>query len=254
MKITKVLKISLLTAICLVVIGYIAYAMIGMSHASPEELCSSVELRLENSKSIKFVDEKGIESILKKADLYPKEKSMSQINTKKIEETLKSNEFIANVECFKAGNGKFCIRVVQRTPVIYILPDGRDGYFVDQYGKVISNTNYPKNMVAATGAITKEYACAKLSEFGLYIQEHEFWNNQIEQIYVRKNSHGEPIVELVPRVGDHVINLGSIDGYEKKLSRLKVFYDKATPTVGWNKYAKIDLQYDGQIVCTKHTN
>jgi hypothetical protein len=30
-----------------------------------------------------------------------------------------------------------------------------------------------------------------------------------------------------------------------------VFYEKAIPEVGWNKYRTIDLEYDGQIICRK---
>ena len=34
-------------------------------------------------------------------------------------------------------------------------------------------------------------------------------------------------IELVPRVGDHLVYLGKLDNFEDKLARLKEFYKKA---------------------------
>ena len=79
----------------------------------------------------------------------------------------------------------------------------------------------------------------------------DFWNNQIEQIYVTKNRKGKRVVELVPRVGDQIVYLGVLDDYEKKLRKLRKFYDRAIGTVGWKKYAQVNLEYDNQIICTK---
>jgi hypothetical protein len=59
----------------------------------------------------------------------------------------------------------------------------------------------------------------------------------------------EPEVELIPRAGDHVVVLGQLDGYEKKLDNLMLFYRQAAPAEGWGKWSRINLKYDNQIVC-----
>jgi cell division protein FtsQ len=58
-------------------------------------------------------------------------------------------------------------------------------------------------------------------------------------------------IELVPRVGQHIIYLGQIDGYEEKLERLLIFYEKGLSQTGWNQYTGISLKYKDQVVCTK---
>ena len=58
-------------------------------------------------------------------------------------------------------------------------------------------------------------------------------------------------IELVPRVGDHVICLGKLDDFERKLKRVKVFYEKGLNKVGWNKYSRISVEFGNQIICTK---
>ena len=38
----------------------------------------------------------------------------------------------------------------------------------------------------------------------------------------------------------------------EKLKRLRNFYRYGLSVAGWNKYQRIDIQYDNQIICKKH--
>lgn len=250
-KITKIILVSLLV---LGLIAYVVYAMILMRKPDPQARCVDVELVVKKNPSARFVDEKEVETILRNAGLYPKGEIMSTVDTKKIEELLRSNDFIESVECYKTANNKLCVSIEQRTPVIYILPDGKDGYFVDAKGKTIVKSNYVANLVTATGDIDKKFACSELVELAMFIEGDEFWNSQVEQIYVSRDKHKKPVIEIVPRVGDHVVYLGTIENYEKKFAHLREFYAKALNSVGWNKYSRIDLQYENQVICTKKMN
>lgn len=253
MKAGKIIKISLVTLLILALAGYVVYSMVFMSQPKVDERCTEVELSVAHNPQAKFIDEKGVEAILKRARLYPKGMLMKDVNTKKIEETIRENDFVANVECYKASHGKLCVKVEQRVPVIFVMPEGREGYFVDAKGKIIPNSNYAVNLVTASGNIDEAYASSKLADFGQYLQTDAFWNNQIEQIYVTKNKKGQQVVEIVPRVGEHIVYLGTIDDYQHKLHKLRTFYEKAMGKVGWNKYARINLEYGNQIICTKNT-
>ena len=183
--------------------------------------------------------------------MYPKGMLMKDVDTEKIEEIIRKNEFISQVECYKSANGKLCVMVKQRVPVIFVIPDGKDGYFVDAQGNIIPNHNAATNLVVASGNIDEKYASKSLAEFGQFLQTDAFWNNQIEQIYVMKDRKGKHVVELVPRVGDQIIYLGALEDYQKKLGKLKIFYEKAVGTVGWRKYARVNLEYSNQIICKK---
>ena len=80
-----------------------------------------------------------------------------------------------------------------------------------------------------------------------YINDDSFWSAQIDQIYVDNNDE----IDLIPRVGNQLIHLGSIENLEGKLRNLAELYDKVLPEVGWNKYSMINLEYKDQIVCKK---
>lgn len=252
MKMSKFVKFTVLSLLSLGLMAYVVYAMFFLSGPDEEERCSAVELTVEKTKgALMFVETKDIEKMLKNANVYPKGMLMKDVDTEKIEEIIRGNEFISKVECYKSANGKLCVVVEQRIPVIYVIPDGKDGYFVDAHGHIIPNKNNATNLMVASGSIDEKYASTELAEFGQFLQADEFWNNQIEQIYVMRDRKGQSVVELVPRVGDQIVYLGALDDYEKKLRKLKTFYEKAVETVGWKKYARVNLEYDNQIICTK---
>lgn len=246
------LKITLVSLLTLGLVAYMAYAMLFLSGPDENEKCVAVEFTVKQDEKSAFIDKKDIEDMLKAAHVYPMGMLMKDVDAEKIEQIIAKNDFISKVECYKSANGKFCISVEQRVPVIFVAPDGKDGYFVDAQGKVIPFKGDATDLVVASGNIDEKYACSKLAEFGQFLQGNEFWNNQIEQIYVQKNRKGERVVELVPRVGNHIIFLGKLDDYQRKLHKLETFYQKAVKTVGWEKYARVDLEYDGQIICTKN--
>ena len=75
--------------------------------------------------------------------------------------------------------------------------------------------------------------------------------SKVEKFDVTKNKKGERVVELIPRVGEQIVYLGPLDDFESKLRRLRLFYSKAIDAVGWEKYARVNLEYDNQIICTK---
>ena len=80
-----------------------------------------------------------------------------------------------------------------------------------------------------------------------FLQDNRFWNEQIEQIFFTAKKE----VLLVPRIGNHTIELGCVNNLEKKLEKLRKFYQKGLNTVGWNKYKKINIEFDKQVICTK---
>lgn len=251
MQLKKGITILLATILCLGVVAYVVYAIIVASTPSPEDRCTKIELTIEQNRHAGFITNEVIESELRHAGVYPKDRLMTDIRTRDIETVLAKNEFIESVECYKTANNAVSIDIRQRTPVMYVLPDNSKGYYIDSYGKVISKVNYPVNLPVATGTIPQAYAQKYLSQFGAFIANNEFWNSQIEQIHVSMNADREHIIDLIPRVGDQIIHLGHVTGFEQKLHRLLIFYERAMPEVGWNKYASIDLEYDGQIICKK---
>lgn len=251
MKFSKSIQLSMVAVLFLGIAAYMVYAIVGMSKGDEEELCKDIILNIEDAENADFINNESIGKILHKNGIYIKGEPLKDINVRKIEKVLKQDQFIADVQCYKTANGKITINIRQRTPVLYILPDNQEGYYIDANGGIIKNTDYPINLPIASGKISKKYATNCLSLLGAYLAENSFWNDQIEQIYVSINHDNRYSIDIMPRVGQQVIHLGSINNFQKKLERLGTFYQKAMTTIGWNKYSTINLEYDNQIICKK---
>ena len=101
----------------------------------------------------------------------------------------------------------------------------------------------------ATRAMTSrnKYAQKALSKVANQIVGDSFWRNQAVQLNILPNG----TIEMVPRVGEHVVYLGSPTNIDSKLERLRKFYIYGLNKAGWNKYNYINVEFSNQIICKK---
>lgn len=226
---------------------YIVFVSFFFREIRQDSICQDLQVVVKDSLDKHFVSESDLVSILKKAGLDPIKRSMADVNTDRIETELLKNEMIAQVEAYKTPSGIIKLEVMQKMPILRIM-GVRGSYYVDNPGTTMPiSRRYAAHVPIVSGYVEKELAVTDLYKFALFLQENEFWNDQIEQIYVYPDND----IELIPRVGNHRIMLGTLDEFEEKLANLKLFYEQAIPKVGWEKYSMINLKYKNQIVCTK---
>ena len=213
----------------------------------PKQVCHDLQIVVKDSLDKHFVDESDILYQLKKEGINPLNKPLDEVNTDLMEKVLLKNEMIANIQAYKTPSGLVKLEVYQKMPILRVL-SVRGNYYVDNHGSIMPiSRRYVAHVPVASGYIEKELATTDLYKFALFLQENDFWNDQVEQIFV----HPDNEVELIPRVGNHRIMLGTFEGFEEKLDKLQLFYEQAIPKVGWEKYSIINLKYKNQIVCTK---
>ena len=226
---------------------YMAAVAFFFRDVKEDGLCEGLQIGLRDSLDKHFVTEGDVIYMLKTSKLFPVEQPMNEINTEKIEQELMTNEMISKIEAFKTPSKNIKLEIEQKMPILRVNSTSGN-YYIDNMGSVMPlSRHYVAHVLVASGYINKEFAMNELYHFVQFLQDNEFWNNQIDQIYVDADQE----VELIPLVGNHKILLGSFDDYQKKLDNLKLFYEQAIPKVGWEKYSLINLKYRNQIVCTK---
>ncbi|MDR2231853.1 MAG: cell division protein FtsQ/DivIB [Tannerella sp.] len=228
-------------------LAYIVFAAV-MTHGDKEDKkCENMIVVIKDSTDRKFLTAQNITTMLRNAKLYPVGKNLSDINTQAIEEKIAESDLVSKVTAYKTPAGSIKIEISQKMPVLRVFST-RENYYVDDTGNTMpADYLYSTYLPVASGNIEKSFATTELYKFALFLQQNQFWNNQIEQIYVFPDKE----VELIPRIGGHRIILGELEGFEEKLNKLQIFYEQAIPKVGWEKYEVINLKYKNQIVCTK---
>lgn len=211
------------------------------------DVCSEVNIQVADGSVKGFLDQEEIKTLLQRARCYPVGDPMSRVDVRHIEEQLQKNPFVKEVQCYKTQTGHVNIAIEQRLPVIRVKADNGDDYYVDEHGNIMPNTHFASNLVIATGAIQQKYAKKVLRDIGCYLLNNPLWGCQVEQLHVLADG----TIEMVPRVGDHIVYLGSPANLERKLSRLEKFYKYGLSKAGWNKYSHISVEFDNQIICKK---
>lgn len=242
---------------------FVAFTSFNKPEAS-NVVCKKVNICINDGESNGFINAKEIKKRLEAAAIYPYGKHIEDINTRQIEEKLKRSPFVKTSECYKTTDGQVFISITQRLPVIRIKAENGDDYYIDDKSSIMPNSTYTSDLIIATGHINRTFAITYLSQMGKTLMANDFWRNLIEQIHVIPNN----AIELVPRVGDHVVYLGQLpersntEEREKaidefittKMTRLEKFYRYGLSHAGWNKYAIINIEFDNQIICKRHSD
>ena len=227
---------------------YLVFAMILLNQ--PEEkatICTEVNIHIADEQTNGLLNAAEVKRLLERQHLYPLAQPLQFVNTRQMEDTLSRNPFVERVECYKTQNGHVCVSLSQRQPLLHVIAAGGEQYYVDVHGDILPHTRLASNLLVATGNISRRYAQKYLAPIARQIQSDQLWYNQTEQLNVLPDG----TLELVPRVGDHVVYLGTPRDIPQKLERLRKFYKYGLSHAGWNRYERISVEFDNQIVCKK---
>ena len=241
-------KKTLLVVCDIIIAAYLVMAVTSFNKPDMAATrCTEVKTDIEANIVDGFLTADEINKLLRQEKVYPLSKPMSEINPRQIEEALQKSPFVEKAECYKTQSGHVCIQVRQRVPVVRVMSVNGENYYIDSHANVMPENRYVNDLIVATGYISRQYAQKYLSRVANYIMQDKFWQNQIVQINVLDNW----TMELVPRVGNHIIFIGAPLDVEKKLDRMRKFYLYGLNKAGWNKYSYINVEFDNQIICKK---
>lgn len=210
-------------------------------------VCGEISPAICDSVENKFITQEDIRDIVLGKFTGILGRRMSEVDCNEVEEFFTKHPAVENCEVYFTYGGALHIDVTQREPLVRVF-DGNDSYYLDVEGrKMPLFKNHSAHALVAAGFIKRLPSINDLVLISKNINNDAFWKAQIEQVYV--DEHGELI--LVPRVGDHLIEFGSIEDMDKKFRNLKALYKKGWDTREWNLYKKVNLKYKGQIVCSK---
>ena len=232
----------------LVLAGYLIYAFIHTTGKNDPTVCTGVQVTFTDSVHSGFITTEEVCRLLKVAHLDPIGLLMDSIDGQKIVNTLEANSFIKSVECYKSPNGIVNLNVTQRLPILRVMPEGRDAYYIDEDGRKMKERQYNANLVVASGNIDTAYVRLHLVAMAKYLRANPFWDDLVTQIYVRPDRK----MDLYTRVAsDVVIHFGNSDSIARKFENLRAFYEKVIPKAGWDTYKSVSVEFFNQVVAER---
>lgn len=162
--------------------------------------------------------------------------------------------FLTNVSASVSVSGRVVVRAEQRRPIARLFHGDRERY-LDREGVVFPVSRVGNcNVLVAGGDFTAPLRADSLDaqltalwQVASYLDSESRYSKLIDQIFVECDGD----IMMVPKVGDHVVELGDANDLDGKFANLVAFYRKGMPRAGWDTYSKISLKFKGQVVCTK---
>lgn len=254
----------LITKILIIIISlYLVVMPAWLTGRSKETICTGTGVIISDSADYHLVTKRELLNIVNSSGARIAGAKLRDIPGAYIEERIASLRELREAEVYTTVDGILHVYADQRNPVMRIIAGGGD-YFLDEDGVVIrrkklntprlhiaeGNIRITSKMLEGTSVLDTVFKKTILKDLYVlvdYIRNDDFWSAQIDQLYVDNDDE----IDLIPRMGNHRIHLGTIENFRGKLRNLEVFYREVLPVAGWNRYSMINLEFRDQIVCRK---
>lgn len=233
---------------------------IAASKDRSQAVCTAMRIEVEESGAPLFVNTRAIKDFISQnRKLNPVGRKLRQLNTALLEESVKTFPWVKDAELYVDNNDILRIRITQCVPVARIFTRSGHTFYVDREGTHLPVTgNFAADLPVFTGFPTDvarpdsadSVLFAQVLALSSYICARPFWKAQISQVNILADRH----FELIPVVGDQLIEFGSGDRIEDKFSKLMAFYQGALNNVGWGYYDTLNLAYAGQVIASRKGN
>jgi cell division protein FtsQ len=219
--------------------------------------CKGIVITIQELEEGHFVDYAEVQDWVQNwcSETGEQQSSTEQLNL--LEIRLQQHPAISSVQAWQGVNGQLYVEIKQRKPLARIINMRGEHAYLDETGTTFpADFGVPARVMLVTGNLNfSSYgdntdSNQVLNDIFKWIQPiagSDFWLPFTEQLH--RNSKGEFL--LVPKLGKHLVFLGSPDNQSGKLFKLEHFYSNVLGPDGWNEYRFIDARFKHQVVCSK---
>lgn len=202
----------------------------------------NVSINMSQGKTpVYFVDEKDIKELVKQ---YNPTRKIGDINIPELEKKINLNPFVDSANVYLNLNGNLNVDIKQRVPAFRLNKDGKD-FYVDKKGvgfPISKNFSLPSMLVMGNVKPSEYEALGDLIE---KIDKDDFSKKYFIGITKEKEDYN-----LLTSDGNYKVEIGDLDNIDLKVRGFKTFVEKYLVDQNTQKYKKISLKYDNQIVTT----
>lgn len=253
----KIIKRFIISLISLAMIAGFIVLFVSASKDRNKATCKGVAVSLDKKEGKVFVDRFEIKQLITgNKILDPVGKKLDQLNIQMLERSVETYPWVKDAELYIDNDNMLQINIVQRHPLIRVFTISGNSFYIDRDGKrVPANGNFVVRVPVVTGFPSDAVKLhsddsllfTQIVDMGRYIAKDSFWMAQVDQININANKK----FEIIPKVGNALIEFGKGKDIEEKFSKLLAFYKKGLNNVGWGTYDTLDVRFSGQVVAKR---
>ncbi len=204
----------------------------------------NIAIKFEQGDNL-FVTRKTVNKLLTQNLKNPKKVAKEDLNLKVLEKGILQNQMIENVDVYVDVAGDLEVLVKQRNPILRINSLTGNFYLDDKGKKMPLSANYTARVPIVNG-VNQDKEIELVYRFYQKVIQDDFMKRQITAITLNEEEFF-----LKSRTGNHLIEFGKLQNVKNKIKKLKVFYQKTLADHSYDKYKKVNVKYNKQVVCTK---
>jgi cell division protein FtsQ len=223
---------------------YLIIIPVYLAKSTNSKPCGGIVIDIKDSSDYHFVTKRQLLNLVYGNTSRIHGLPVKDVPVSEIESRINVLKELKEAEVYMTIDGTMHVYVDQRDPVMRVMPDNGGDYFIDEDGVVVRKRNLytPRlhivggninissamlNGISVLDTSIKNTILKDIYHLVNYINDDNFWSAQIDQIYVDGNDE----INLIPRVGNQLVHLGTAENYKGKLRNLEAFYDKVLPEV-----------------------
>lgn len=199
----------------------------------------------QKAEKVYFIDEKDVKDFIKKSN---PSKRIGDINIPLLEKEVNNFPSVDSANVYLNLNGNLNVDILQKVPAFRLNKNGQD-FYVDKKGNefpISKNYSHPSMLVMGD---VKRGEYVKLAELVDKINKDDFSRKYFIGIKKEKDSY-----YLLTSEGNFRVEIGDLDNIEFKVKGFKAFVEKFLVYQDPQKYSKVSVRYDNQIVTTLNPN
>lgn len=221
--------------------------------------CRGVDINITGVGAIDFLDRKDVLTLLKGEKNRKLEgRSLSSFRLQQLEKTLERNVWVKNAELFFDNNQVLNVDIAEREPIAEVFTVKGSSFYIDSTGKSLPLTDkttlrlpvftsFPAEKTTGLSKSTKQ-TLNDMKKLSLFLLKDTSWMTQIKQLAITPDGG----FDLLPVSEKYIIAFGSGENYEDKFSRLSLFNKNVISKAGTDKYNRIDVRFDRQVVASRN--
>ncbi|MFD2513450.1 cell division protein FtsQ/DivIB [Pontibacter locisalis] len=214
-----------------------------------------MSIKIDNEYNNYFIGDREVRDLLTREGERKLEGLPNRaIDLKNLEKRIEANKFVNDAEVYRGLDGNIHVKVKQNRPIARLIRSDQDVY-IDVEGHTLPlSDRYTARVIPVTkSALIKslddEFFQDSTGQDYLsllqFIENDRFWKAQLAQMHI----DGKGKITFLPQVGDHTIEFGKPVRVEAKFRKLMIFYKEVLPVMGWDKYKRVNVEYEDQIIC-----
>tara|TARA_B100000530_G_scaffold67374_1_gene39681 strand:- start:44 stop:754 length:711 start_codon:yes stop_codon:yes gene_type:complete len=193
-------------------------------------------------KSSYFISADSIRNTINKYILTSKD----SISLSKIEQEIDKNTYVEKSQVYMMMGQELNIDIKQKEPIARVITSDSI-FYLDKNSNFMSLSKLKSSNVPLIFGFSEYSDLKYLTEISLMIKNDEFLNKNISQIFIKDDQK----IDLKMRGNNTIIEFGNNNRLKNKTKNLKAFYNRAISKNEIDKYKKINLRFENQVVVVK---